>query len=122
LGAAFGKIVSSFVGDLLMPPIGMLLGKMDFSNLYVNLSGGDFPSLLEAKKAGAATLNYGVFLNALIDFLITAGAVFGLIQFLAKLQKAPQAAPANTKECPQCCSAIAIPAKRCPACTSVLAG
>jgi large conductance mechanosensitive channel len=120
IGAAFGKIVSSFVADVLMPPIGLLLGKVDFSNLFVNLSGQSFPSLEAAKAAGAATLNYGMFLNTVIDFLIVAFVIFLLIKqvnrFTAKKAEAP-AAP-TTKECPRCLSQIPIKATRCAHCTS----
>jgi large conductance mechanosensitive channel len=120
IGAAFGKIVSSFVADVLMPPIGLLLGKVDFSNLFLNLSGQSYPSLEAAKAAGAATLNYGMFLNTVIDFLIVAFAIFLLIKqvnrFTAKQEEA--AAEPTTKECPRCLSQIAIKATRCAHCTS----
>jgi len=95
IGAAFGKIVTSFVADVLMPPIGLLLGKVDFSDLYVNLSGTDYPSLAAARAAGAATLNYGTFLNTVIDFLIVAFAIFLLIKQVNRLFKKPEAAPAE---------------------------
>ena len=122
IGAAFGKIVSSFVADVLMPPIGLLLGKMDFANLFINLSGKAYETLAEAKKAGAATLNYGVFLNTMIDFVIVAFAVFLLIRQINRFKrKEPVEAPApDTKECPYCLSKIAIKATRCPQCTSQL--
>jgi large conductance mechanosensitive channel len=121
IGAAFGKIVSSFVADVLMPPIGLLLGKVDFSNLFINLSGQSFPSVEAAKAAGAATLNYGMFLNTVIDFLIVAFAIFLLIKQVnrftaAKKEEAP-AAP-TTKECQRCLSQIPINATRCAHCTS----
>jgi large conductance mechanosensitive channel len=120
IGAAFGKIVSSFVADILMPPVGMVFGKVDFSGLFVNLSAGDYKSLAEAKSAGAATLNYGIFLNTMIDFLIVAFAIFLVVKAANKMKReAPAAAPA-TKECPQCTSAIPIKARRCPQCTSSL--
>ena len=122
IGAAFGKIVSSFVADVLMPPIGLLLGKVDFSNLFINLSGHSFPSVEAAKAAGAATLNYGMFLNTVIDFLIVAFAIFLLIKqvnrFTVKKEEAP-AAP-TTKECPRSLSQIPIKATRCAHCTSDL--
>jgi large conductance mechanosensitive channel len=121
IGAAFGKIVTSFVGDILMPPLGLLLGKVDFSSLFISLSGQSYPSLAAAKAAGAPTLNYGLFLNTVLDFVIVAFAIFLLIRqvnrFVAK--PAPKAAPA-TKDCPYCVSAIAIKATRCPHCTSDL--
>lgn len=121
IGAAFGKIVTSFVSDVLMPPIGVLMGGMDFSNLFLTLSGGEFASLAAAKEAGAATLNYGVFLNTVIDFLIVAFAIFLLIKQVNRMKRKEEAAPApDTKECPFCASAIAIKATRCPNCTSQL--
>ena len=120
IGAAFGKIITSFVADVLMPLLSPLLGKMDFSNLFINLSGGDFPTIAAAKAAGAATLNYGVFLNTIIDFVIVAFAIFLLIRQVNKFKRQPAAAPPNTKDCPFCASAIPIPAKRCPHCTSQL--
>jgi large conductance mechanosensitive channel len=120
IGAAFGKIVSSLVEDVLMPPIGLLLGKVDFSSLFINLSGQSYPSLEAAKAAGAATLNYGIFINAIINFLIVAFAIFLLIKqvnrFTAKKEEAP-AAP-STKDCPRCLSQIPIKASRCAHCTS----
>jgi large conductance mechanosensitive channel len=121
--AAFGKIVSSLVDDVVMPVVGLVLGKVDFGNLYVNLSGGVYPSLAEAKKAGAATLNYGLFINTLIDFLLIALVIFIMVKWVNKLRRpAPAAAPAapSTKECPYCFSIIPIKAVRCPACTSEL--
>ncbi len=121
IGAAFGKIVTSFVGDILMPPLGLLLGKVDFSNLFVSLSGQSYPSLAAAKAAGAATLNYGVFLNTVLDFLIVAFAIFLLIRQVNRFARKPEApAPPSTKECPFCVSAVALKATRCPHCTSEL--
>ena len=122
IGGAFGKIITSLVGDILMPPIGLLLGKVDFSNMFVNLGEGVFTKLAEAKAAGAPTLNYGLFLNTVIDFLIVAFAIFLLIRQINRLKREPAPAPAApaTKECPLCCSAIPIKATRCPACTSQL--
>jgi len=120
IGAAFGKIISSFVSDLLMPPIGLLLGNVDFSNLYINMSGKAFESLSEAKKAGAATLNYGVFLNTILDFVIVAFAIFLLVKQVNRMRTpAPAAVPTN-KDCPFCVSSIPIKATRCPNCTSQL--
>jgi large conductance mechanosensitive channel len=120
IGAAFGKVVTSFVSDVLMPPIGLLLGKVDFSNLFINMSGKTFESLAEAKKAGAATLNYGLFLNTTIDFLIVGFAVFLMVKQVNRLQRqAPPPAP-NTRECPFCLTTIALKATRCPHCTSEL--
>ena len=120
IGAAFGKIVSSLVNDVLMPPIGLLLGKMDFSSLFVNLSGKDYSSLASAKAAGAATINYGLFLNTVIDFVIVAFVIFLVVRAASHLKR-PEPAPAPaTKECPYCFSNIPIKATRCPACTSEL--
>jgi len=116
IGGAFGKIITSFVNDLLMPPIGLLLGKVDFSSLYVNLSGQAYPSLAAAKEAGAATINYGLFLNTVLDFVIVAFAVFLLVRQVNRWTAKP-AAP-TTKECPFCYSTIALKATRCPHCTS----
>lgn len=126
IGAAFNQIVNSLVNDVLMPPIGLLMGRVDFSNLYINLSGGTYESLAKAKEAGAATLNYGLFINAVINFLIVAFAVFLLVKGintarrLAEKQKEEQAPAPSTKECPYCYTAIPIKAKRCPHCTSQL--
>ncbi|HVO34864.1 MAG TPA: large conductance mechanosensitive channel protein MscL [Gemmatimonadales bacterium] len=123
IGAAFGKIISSLVGDLLMPPIGRIVGKVDFSGLYINLSGTSYPSLAAAKAAGAATINYGVFLNATVDFLIVAFVLFLVIRTANRMQQAiarqEVVAPAS-KECPYCCSAIPVRATRCGHCTSTL--
>jgi large conductance mechanosensitive channel len=118
IGAAFGKIITSFVEDVLMPPIGLALGNVDFSNLFINLSGKDYPSVAAAKAAGAATLNYGMFFNHIINFLIIAFVIFLLIKQINRMQK-PAAVPA-TKDCPQCLSAIPIKATRCAHCTSNL--
>lgn len=122
IGAAFGKIVTSVVNDILMPPIGLLMGKMDFSSLFINLSGAAYPSLAAAKAAGAATINYGAFLNTVIDFIIVAFVIFLLVKQMNRLkrQEAPAPAVATTKECPFCFSTIAIKATRCPSCTSEL--
>jgi large conductance mechanosensitive channel len=119
IGVAFGRIVSSLVTDILMPPIGLLLGRVDFSNLFLNLSGQPYATLAEAKAAGAATINYGLFLNTVIEFLIVALAVFLLIRFLSRLYQAPPATP-TTKTCPYCIAVIPLAASRCPQCTSDL--
>jgi large conductance mechanosensitive channel len=120
IGAAFGKIITSFVSDILMPPLGLLLGKMDFSSMFINLSGQSYPTIAAAKAAGAATLNYGMFINTIFDFLIVAFAIFLLIRQVNKMKRQPAAAASTTKDCPFCASAIPIPAKRCPHCTSQL--
>lgn len=125
IGAAFGAIVKSLVDDLIMPPIGLLLGNVDFANLFIVLKEGaiaePYASLDAAKKAGAVTLNYGVFINALVSFTIVAFAVFLLVRAVNKL-KAGEEAPAEptTKDCPYCFTAIPIKATRCPNCTSEL--
>jgi large conductance mechanosensitive channel len=120
IGAAFGKIVASLVEDILMPPIGLLLGKVDFSNLFLNLSGGAYESVAQAKAAGAATLNYGIFLNNIINFLIVAFAIFMVVKQINRLKAAPPppAGPPTTKDCPYCLSTIPIKATRCGHCTS----
>jgi large conductance mechanosensitive channel len=122
IGATFGKIISSLVNDVIMPPIGLILGQVDFSSLYLNLSGTEYASLAAAQAAGAPTINYGIFLNNVLDFLIVALVIFLLIRQLSRLQKEEEAAPAvpTTKECPYCMSEIAISASRCPHCTSQL--
>ncbi len=127
IGGAFGTIVKSLVDDVLMPPIGLLLGGIDFSNFFLVLKQGakaaaPYAAIADAKAAGAVTVNYGLFLNAVISFLIVAFAVFMLIQSLNKLRRQEAAAPAEatTKECPFCMSTIAIKATRCPNCTSDL--
>ena len=121
IGGAFGKIITSFVEDVLMPPIGLALGKVDFSNLFINLSGKDYPSVAVAKAAGAATLNYGMFFNQIINFLIVAFAIFLLIKQLNRMQKpAPAPAVPATKDCPDCLSAIPLKATKCGHCTADL--
>ena len=122
IGAAFGKIIGSFVEDILMPPIGMLLGKVDFSSLFVSLTGQSYDSLAAAKAAGAATINYGVFFNHMFNFLIVAFAIFLLIKQVNRLKRAEAAPPTvpTTKDCPYCLSAIAIKATRCAHCTAEL--
>jgi large conductance mechanosensitive channel len=120
IGAAFGKIVTSFVSDILMPPIGLVMGKMDFSNLFYDLSGTGFTTLAEAKKAGAATINYGLFFNTLLDFVIIAFAIFLLIRQINRMKREPAPAAPDTKECPFCLSSVPLKAVRCPNCTSEL--
>jgi large conductance mechanosensitive channel len=124
IGAAFGKIVSSFVDDLLMPPIGRLMGPVDFSNLFFSLKGQHYDTLAAAKAAGAATFNYGIFINTLINFLIVAFAVFILVRQVNRMKREPAPAPAapTTKECPLCLSTIPLKATRCAHCTAELRG
>jgi large conductance mechanosensitive channel len=127
IGAAFGSIVKSFVDDVLMPPIGLLLGNVDFSNLFITLkegakAAGPYASLAAAKAAGAVTLNLGLFINTVISFLIIAFAVFLVIKGLNRMKREEAAPPAEptTKECPFCLSTIPLKATRCPHCTSEL--
>ena len=117
MGGAFGKIVSSLVNDIVMPPVGFLLGNVNFSSLFVSLS-GTYATLEEAKKAGAPTINYGIFLQAILDFLIVAFVVFMLVKQINRLKRADAPAPANTRDCPFCISLIPLKATRCPNCTS----
>lgn len=119
IGVAFGKIIGSLVEDVVMPPIGLALGNVDFSNLFVNLSGKDYPSVAAAKAAGAATLNYGIFFNTILNFVIIAFAVFLVIWSFNKT-KQPEPAAVSTKECPHCLSVIPIKATRCAHCTAEL--
>ena len=122
IGAAFGKIVSSFVDDILMPPMGKAFGGLDMKSLFVNLSSTHYNSIAEAKAAGAATLNYGIFLNTVVDFLIVAFAVFLLVRQVNRMMPPPQAAAApRTKVCPFCLTAVPEAASKCSACTSQLA-
>lgn len=124
IGAAFGKIITSVVSDVFMPPIGLLLGGIDFSNLFINLtpSGPISHTLAEAKANGLVTINYGLFVNTVIDFLIVAFVIFMLIKQINRLKKPDpaQAAGLSTKECGYCCSVIPVKAVRCPNCTSTL--
>ena len=118
IGAAFGKIVTSFVKDIVMPPIGLLLGDVNFSNLFINLSSTSYATLEMAQKAGAATINYGAFINTLIDFVIITFAIFMVIKQMNKMKKEEPAADPTTKDCPQCLSSIPIKATKCGHCTS----
>jgi large conductance mechanosensitive channel len=119
IGAAFGKIVESLVNDIIMPPFGLVAGKVDFSNLFLSLGGSDYASLAAARAAGAPTINYGLFINATINFAIVAFVIFLLVRQINSFRKKPQAAP-NTKPCPFCFSDIHKQATRCPQCTSPL--
>ena len=121
IGAAFGKIVTSLVNDIVMPPIGLVLGNVDFSSLFIDLSGNHHPTLAAAKAAGAATINYGIFLNTIVDFLIVAFCIFIVVSQANKLKKPAPAAEPTTKPCTFCFTQIPIPATRCPNCTSQLA-
>ena len=123
IGAAFNKIVTSLVNDIIMPPLGLILGKVDFTNLFINLSGQEVTSLAQAKQVGAATLNYGAFINIIIEFLIVAFAVFVVVKQINRLKriaaKKEEASPTH-KDCPFCFSKIALKATKCPNCTSEL--
>jgi large conductance mechanosensitive channel len=125
IGGAFGTIVKSLVDDIIMPPIGLMLGKIDFTNLFLLLQGGSkaaapYASLAEAKAAGAVTVNYGIFINSVISFLIVAFAVFLLIRSVNRLKRQQQAAAPDTRDCPYCLSKIPLKAVRCAHCTSEL--
>jgi large conductance mechanosensitive channel len=120
IGGAFGKIVSSLVSDILMPPLGLLMGKVDFSSLFLNLSGTPQPSLTAAKAAGAPTINYGVFLQTVFDFIIIAFAIFILVKQINRLKKPEPAAAQTTKACPYCLSTIPLQATKCAHCTSIV--
>lgn len=122
IGVAFGKIVTSFVNDILMPPIGRLLGNADFSNLFITLTDESYATLAEAKEAGAATINYGVWFNTVLDFVIVAFAIFLLIRQINRLKRKEEAPPPEptTKDCPYCLSSIPIKAVRCAHCTADL--
>ena len=126
IGAAFGAIVKSLVDDIIMPPIGLALGHIDFSNLFVLLKAGDkapppYPTVAQAHDAGAVTLNYGAFINTIIAFLIVALAVFVIVRMVSKLYAKPAPAAPNTKPCPRCTLPIPLTATRCPNCTSDIA-
>ena len=122
IGAAFGAIVTSFVNDILLPPIGLLLGGLQFDNMFWTIKGVSYPTLALAQENGAVTINYGLFISAVINFLIVAFAIFLVIRLINKMKREPAPAPAEpvTKECPYCASTISIKATRCPNCTSQL--
>jgi large conductance mechanosensitive channel len=121
IGAAFTTVVNSFVNDLLMPPIGLLLGRVDFANLFVTLRGGPFPTIAAAKAAGAPTLNYGLFINNIINLLIVGFAVFVVVKQINRLRGPEPVAAPTTKDCPACAMPIPLKARRCPHCTSEIA-
>jgi large conductance mechanosensitive channel len=120
LGAAFGAIVTSLVNDIIMPPVGLALRGVDFTNLFVSLSGQSFPTLAAAKAAGAPTLNYGLFFNSIVNFVLVALAMFLLVRQVTRLLPPPPPPVASTRECPFCISAVSLKATRCPHCTSAL--
>ena len=120
IGAAFGKIVTSLVNDVIMPPIGLLLGGIDFTNFFVNLSDRPFAKLADAKAAGAPTISYGQFINTLIEFLIIAFVIFIIVKAINRMRRQPEELPETVKACPFCISSIAVQATRCPSCTSQL--
>jgi large conductance mechanosensitive channel len=122
IGAAFGKIVTSMINDIIMPPIGLLLGKVDFSNLFINLSGEHYTTLAEAKAAGAATINYGLFINTVLDFLVIALVVFLVIRQANRFKRQQEVPASSTKECPYCFMSIPLMATRCPYCTTEVSG
>lgn len=122
IGAAFGAIITSFVNDILLPPIGLLLGGLQFDNMFWTIKGVSYPTLALAQENGAVTINYGLFISAVINFLIVALAIFLVIRLINKMKREPAPVPAEpvTKECPYCASTISIKANRCPNCTSQL--
>lgn len=120
IGLAFGRIVTSLVNDIIMPPVGLALKGIDFANLFIALRGGPYPSLAAAKAAGAPTINYGAFINTIIDFVIVAAVIFLLVRSINRLRPAPSAAAPATRECPYCLSQVAVKARRCAYCTSEL--
>ena len=121
IGAAFTGVVNSFVNDVLMPPIGLLLGKVDFANLFITLGGGSFPTVAAAKAAGVPTLNYGLFINTIINLVIVGFVVFLIVKQVNRLRGPEPVAAPTTRECPMCATAIPRKARRCPACTSEVA-
>src|ERR1051325_7347741 len=120
IGAAFGKIVTSLVNDIFMPVIGLALGGLDFSNRFISLNSKAYDTLAAAKADKAPTLNYGIFVNTVVEFLIVAFVIFIVVKQVNRILPPPPAPAPSTKECPQCCTAIPLAAKRCPACTSAL--
>jgi len=121
IGAAFGTVVKSFTEDILMPPLAFVTGHQDFSNKFIALSGAHFDTLAQAKAAGVVTLNYGLFINAIIDFLLIAFAVFLVVKWFNKLRRQPEPAAPNVRDCPECLSAIPKAARRCKFCSAQVA-
>lgn len=119
LGAAFGRIITSVVNDILMPPIGLMLGGLDFASLFIALKGGPYPSVAAAKAAGAPTINYGMFLNTVVDFALVAAVLFLVVKQVNRMRRQPDVTP-TTKPCPFCLSTVPLKAVRCPYCTSDL--
>ena len=117
IGAAFTKVITSFVEDIIMPTLGAVIGKHDFTNYFITLSGGHYDTVAQAKAAGAATLNYGLFINAIVLFLLVALALFLIIHYVVRMMRKPAAATPNMRDCPQCLSPIPIAARRCKFCT-----
>ena len=122
IGMAFAALVSSFINDLIMPLIGKLVGNVDFANLYINMSGVAYESAAAAREAGAAAIYYGSFINSIANFLIIALVAYMILRYVQRMQKAEEPAPATTKACPYCKTAIPLDAVRCPHCTSELSG
>lgn len=120
IGAAFGKIVTSLVNDIIMPPVGLALGGVDFNNLFINLSNTPYAKLADAKAAGAPTINYGIFINTLIEFLIVAFVIFLIVKAINRMRRQPEELPDTVKACPFCLTSIPVQATRCPSCTSEL--
>jgi large conductance mechanosensitive channel len=120
IGAAFGKIVTSLVSDIVMPPLGLVLARVDFNNLFINLSSTPYASLAEAKAAGAPTINYGAFITNVIDFVIVAFVIFLVVRGINRLRREPAPPTPSTRSCPYCVTTIPLAATRCPACTSAL--
>ena len=120
IGAAFGKIVTSLVNDIIMPPIGLALGRVDFKDLFINLSGTNYDTLERAKAAAAPTINYGLFINTVIEFLIVAFVIFLIVKSINRMRRQPEELPPTVKACPFCISSIPVQATRCPSCTSQL--
>ena len=120
IGGAFGKIITSFVNDIIMPPLGLLLGNVNFTDLFIALDGMKYGSLADAQAAGAPTLNYGLFINTIIDFILVAFVIFLVVRQINRVKRAPAPAAPTTKDCPHCFTQIPIPATRCPNCTSEL--